>query len=113
MSAQATPPRLTLSFLDAVSRQMPRLSLRTVALRTVGLPEQLLTFAFADPYERREAAEIWSSARHLPLQRMGSWSRYRDELALAWVIVTGLGWTLSDDEQALLGSLAARATHGE
>ncbi len=59
------------------------------APRSLGLPQQLLTFVFADPYERQEAAEIWSSERHPPLRQMGSWGRYRDALALAWAIIAG------------------------
>ena len=105
--------RLTLSFLDGARGHMPRLFVRSLERGGSGLSEQLLTFAFTDPYERQEAAEIWSSARHLPLQRLGSWGRLRDELALAWAIITGLGWTLGSEERALLASLEAQARRAE
>ena len=87
--------------------------MRTVAIGGTELPQQLLTFAFADPYERQEASEVWSAQRHLPLAPLGSWARYRDELALAGAIIADLGWTLSDDERALLASLEAQATPAE
>jgi hypothetical protein len=103
-------PRLTLSFLDTTPGRSPRLFVRTVALGGTGLPQLLLTFAFTDPYERQEAGEVWSAERHLPLAPLGSWARYSDELALAKAIVADLGWTLSEEERALLVSLEAQAS---
>lgn len=109
MSERRAAPRLTLGFLDTSPGRMPRLFVQTVGAAGTGLPQQLLTFAFDDPYERQEASEVRPAERRLPLHELGSWARYRDELDLARAIIADLGWALSEEERDLLGTLEAQA----
>jgi len=44
-----------------------------------------------------------------PLPRLGTWARYRDDLRWFEALVDQLGWTLSDEEQALVDALEAYA----
>lgn len=113
MDERSVAPRLTLSFLDTTPGRTPRLFVRTIAVAGAGLAQQSLTFAFADAYERQEASEVWSAQRRVPPQMLGSWARYRDELALARAIIADLGWDLSDEERVLLKSLEERTAHEE
>lgn len=82
-----------------------RLWLRQTNFAGRPLKDAELRLHVGDMQKLDRANAVWERTMCGHLAHIGSWARYRQEIACARAVHGALGWTLSDDEARLTGYL--------
>jgi hypothetical protein len=74
-----------------------------------GPDEDYLEFTIERSHTREGLSGVtgsaWRATHTNPLPRIGTWRRYREDVAHARGLIEVLGWTLTDEEHALMDAL--------